>query len=140
MITAIKEYGSYKLTKATDTIKALYDQGNDGDYDYISTCVIKNSWTELELLNVTAYNHDTSIFRFQLPGGEKNLNLPIGAFLLVLGKDCEHGGGDAIRPYTSITPDDLAFGYFEIIVKRYQGNNISDYMLIQLIVIYTNKP
>jgi NAD(P)H-flavin reductase len=122
MITAIKEFGSYKLTRATDTLKSLYDNdnvNNNNDSEYVSTCSIKNNWIELELLNITVYNDDTSIFRFQLPNNEKNLNLPVGGFLLVLASDCEHDGGGAIRPYTSISPE-LGLGYFEIIVKRYQ--------------------
>jgi len=118
MITAIKEFGSYKLTRATDTLKAMYDNVVNDDVNI--KCAIKSDWIELELLNISVYNDDTSIFRFQLPVGVKNLNLPVGGFLLVLAPDCEHGGGDAIRPYTSITPDDIALGYFEIIVKRYK--------------------
>ena len=87
-------------------------------YDNESSCTIPNTWVELELLEIRPYNDDTSIFRFQLPDSQQYLRLAIGSFLLVKAPDCEHGGGDAIRPYTSISID--GNGYFEIICKRYK--------------------
>jgi cytochrome-b5 reductase len=115
MITAIKSFGSYKLSRATDALVHLEVE----DKTYKSTCTIPNTWTDLELLEIRPYNDDTSIFRFRLPENELFLHLPIGSFLLVKAPDCEHGGGDAIRPYTSISIDN-GDGCFEIICKRYK--------------------
>lgn len=55
------------------------------------------------------------------------LGLPIGGYLLALAPGREHGGGDAVRAYTSITdesdatvePTTDSSGSFEIICKRY---------------------
>jgi len=116
MITATKRFGSYVLERATDAIK--HYEADIGTDDYISSCTIPSTWIELELLEIRQYNDDTSIFRFQLPDSQQYLRLPIGSFLLVKAPDCEHGGGDAIRPYTSISID--GNGYFELIVKRYK--------------------
>lgn len=60
-----------------------------------------------------------SIFRFKLPSESPRLNLPIGATLLIRGPGKDHDGGDAIRPYTSITDNRIAEGYFDILCKRY---------------------
>merc|ERR1712142_894512 len=62
--------------------------------------------------------HDTSIFEFGLPSGT-SLGLPVCACLLMKAPDCEHGGGDAVRPYTPISHDGIV-GKFQIILKRYQ--------------------
>lgn len=89
-------------------------------------CSIPSEWSSLELLSIDDYNHDTSIFTFQLPTdrGNKYLNLPVGGFLLILGPNCDHDGGHAIRPYTSISDDyhdnrDKVTGSFKVLCKRY---------------------
>ena len=122
MITATKRFGSYVLERATDAIK--HYESDIGTDDYESSCTIPNAWVELELLEIRPYNDDTSIFRFQLPDSQQYLRLPLGSFLLVKAPDCEHGGGDAIRPYTSISID--GNGYFEIICKRYNEWGIKE--------------
>ena len=75
--------------------------------EYASTCCIPTTWISLPLLLIEPYNHDTSIFTFGLPEGRSSLGLPTYACLLMLAPDCEHGGGNAIRPYTPISPSDM---------------------------------
>jgi hypothetical protein len=126
MITSVKKYGSYVLTKTTLYLEDLEDQ--EDDPEYVSSCRIPTHWTELTLLKIIPYNHDTSMFRFALPSGAKRLGLPPGAFLFVLAPNCEHDGSDAIRPYTSVTDDDVQNNpdsmfenvpSFDIMCKRY---------------------
>lgn len=82
--------------------------------DELLRCAIGEAWTALPLLDVTPYNHDTSLLRFALPPGKRCLHLPVGGFLLI-----QHG--DVVRPYTSVSSDDDDdnAGSFTILVKRY---------------------
>ena len=74
---------------------------------------------------MTPYNHDTSIFEFAVPNGyaaDQPLCLPTCACLLLKAPGCEHpwnGGGDAIRPYTPISKEDMK-GKFQLLIKRYR--------------------
>jgi NAD(P)H-flavin reductase len=90
---------------------------------FASACVLPTTWTKCKLLSVTPYNHDTSVFEFAVPfGGVGSLKLPTCACLLLKAPGCEHpwkGGGDAIRPYTPISPESRR-GSFQLLIKRYQ--------------------
>eukprot|EP01050_Picozoa_sp_SAG11_P027736 SAG11_NODE_7141_length_1187_cov_2.400735_1_plen_96_part_10 len=48
---------------------------------YASECIIPESWVELPLLEISTYNHDTSLFTFGLEplgrGAEATLDLPV---------------------------------------------------------------
>jgi hypothetical protein len=64
MITSEKQFGSYKLVKCD----YYQDNNTDGmgttsleseENGFISDCAVGPTWTPLELLTVTAYNHDT---------------------------------------------------------------------------------
>ena len=152
MITAKKVFGSYVLTKVEfDKLAAagsiLAEEG---------TCAVPSEWTELELLEVRPYNHDTSIFRFRLPKGKAKLNLPVGGFLLAMAAGCEHDGTDAIRPYTSIQDDDaqpwqkLSYndslpnnaddktGTFELLCKRYDQWGVKESVQTHFLFTKTN--
>ena len=135
MITAKKVFGSYVLTKVDfDKLAAAGSLNSD---DEPSVCAVPSEWTELPLLEIRKYNHDTSIFKFRLPEGHAKLSLPVGGFLLVLAPGCEHDGSDAIRPYTSIQDDDVQLqtcndssipstGTFELLCKRYDQWGIKE--------------
>jgi hypothetical protein len=90
---------------------------------FVGNCAIPTEWIELPLLRISPYNHDTSIFSFGLPpsphSDSRCLNLSTCGCLLLLAPDCEHGGGDAIRPYTPISNNLTAVGYFDLLIKRY---------------------
>jgi hypothetical protein len=127
MITSVKKYGSYLLSNVTPYSQDIADDSSEPNF--ISTCTIPSSWTELSLLSITPYNHDTSIFRFTLPPRAQRLNLPIGGFVLVLAPGREHDGSDAVRPYTSVSDDEIQnnpattkeefIPSFNILCKRY---------------------
>eukprot|EP01038_Epipyxis_sp_PR26KG_P010224 gene10224-13755_t len=87
MITSIKKYGFFANIDPTnlflDANTNLTEQHNQvEDMALIDQCAVPNEWIDLILLKVRSYNHDTSIFTFQLPKGSRKLNLPIGGYLL----------------------------------------------------------
>jgi NAD(P)H-flavin reductase len=126
MITSVKKFGSYVLTKNNLYLDDIHDK--DPEPTYVSSCSLPSHWIELPLLRVIPYNHDTSLFRFALPVGASKLGLPPGSFLLILAPGCEHDGSDAIRPYTSVSDDEVqnnanisseSVPSFDIMCKRY---------------------
>ena len=80
--------------------------------------MIPTTWTPYTITSITPHNHDTSIFTFALPNSEQTLGLPVCGCILLLAPDCEHGGGDAIRPYTPTSPPWMK-GQFQLLIKRY---------------------
>ena len=50
--------------------------GREDGLQYASSCCIPTTWKEYNLIEVTPYNHDTSIFAFGLNEGQ-SLNLPV---------------------------------------------------------------
>lgn len=124
MISSVKQHGSYVL-KARNFFRD-YAEDDENDTCPNLDCGIPSRWTALELLSVTPYNHDTSIFRFALPSGMHKLGLPLGGFLLVQIPAEDHDGyTPTLRPYTNINDEDTMImsddspAYFEIICKRY---------------------
>lgn len=114
------------------------------EHGWSSKCAIPPDWTDLTLIHIQKYNHDTSLFKFRLPEGKDKLRLPVGSFLLVKAPKCQrnpiladkdksafryHASShnktcdsnandredeiplfvDGIRPYTSVTDDDLEY-------------------------------
>ena len=118
MIGDKKEYGRYILTRGSSFYEGEFADPTPGDERELFGCTIPNCWTSLKLIQKTAYNDDTSIFTFELPRSDRRLGLRPGAYLLVRCPGVEHGGGDAIRPYTSISEDSRR-GSFDVLIKRY---------------------
>lgn len=139
MITTKKVFGSYVLTKVdSDKLAAA-----GSDTSKPNECVIPAEWTDLELLAIRPYNHDTKIFQFALPSDCMALKLPVGGFLLVLAPGCEHDGTDAVRPYTSIQNDDIQVeesttGTFELLCKRYDQWGIQESVKTHFLFTKTN--
>lgn len=149
MITTKKVFGSYVLEKVD--FDKLAAGGTVSAEESTLTCAVPSDWTELELLEVRPYNHDTSIFRFQLPKGKEKLNLPVGGFLLVLAPKCGHDGTDAVRPYTNIQDDDVQpwqfntgclsekkTGTFELLCKRYDQWGVKESVQTHFLFTKTN--
>jgi len=108
-----------------------------------SECYIGPTWTRLKLLSVQPYNHDTSVFEFELPDPDAYLSLPVTAHLLVRAPETNSLQNESIpiasvdmnmvseekkdaaetnelyhaRPYTAVEEDSP--GKFKIMVKRY---------------------
>lgn len=103
--------------------------------EYASSCFLPTSWMALPLVNRKEYNYDTTVYTFGLPEG-KSLELPVCACLLLKapGKGRKEGGGkddfdgsDAVRPYTPTSSNEM-LGAFELMVKRYDGGAVSQYL------------
>ena len=93
---------------------------------FASSCVIPTTWVALPLLSRRAANHDTLLLDFGLPpdaaGADVPLSLPVCGCLLLKAPGREHaskGGGDAVRPYTPVSPPALR-GRFTLLVKVYK--------------------
>jgi len=107
----------------------------DAALEYASTCYIPTDWMALPLVERREYNHDSTVYSFGLPDGQ-SLNLPVCACILLKapGKGRKDGGGkddfdgsDAVRPYTPMS-DNAMLGKFELLVKRYDGGAVSQYL------------
>jgi ferredoxin-NADP reductase len=135
MITAEKQFGRYVLKPATEIFSSEIEDDPEQLSQYYEDvvsygeamyavryppCSIPPKWTLLKLIKVKRYNHNTNIFSFALKSNKSKLGLPPGAFLFVKAPGCEHGGGDAIRPYAA-TSDPGIRGSFDIMVKRYDA-------------------
>ena len=97
-------------------------------------CHVPNEWLELPLVARREVTADCTAYSFGLPAGQA-LELPVCAYVLVKapgrgrggkGKD-DWDGSDAVRPYVPIS-DPLVTGRFEIVVKRYEGGAVSQYL------------
>ena len=134
MIDAEYKFGAFKPI-IPEIYKALANDDNEtlpGD----SNCAIGNHWIKLKLIKITAYNDDTSIFEFELPTNHKYLNLPLTAHLLIKAPNCEHNnGGDAVRPYTSISSPTKQ-NTFEIMIKKYKEWGIKESELKQTNMVF----
>ena len=122
------------LCAIEDCLKSLMSETPPA-LEYASTCFIPTTWLALPLIERKEYNHDSTVYSFGLPEGQ-SLNLPICACILMKapGRGRKDGGGkddfdgsDAIRPYTPMS-DNSMLGKFELLVKRYDGGAVSQYL------------
>lgn len=64
-------------------------------------------------------NHNTSIFRFELPKGHV-AGLPIASCVVV--KHAEEGAKPVIRPYTPVSESDVSFFFFSALLYLFVLN------------------
>lgn len=69
----------------------------------------------------------SAVFRFELPDKSSPLNLSTCACLLARRKLDGDDGETVVRPYTPISTN-ADVGYFDLLVKRYEGGKMSAYM------------
>merc|ERR1719231_1376789 len=94
--------------------------------EYASACFLPTEWTSIPLLSKSEYNHDSTIYEFELPRCT-SLNLPACGCILLNAPGAEKDGSDAVRPYTPISSNAM-LGKFQLIVKRYDGGAMSQYL------------
>ncbi|KAJ8613895.1 hypothetical protein CTAYLR_008681 [Chrysophaeum taylorii] len=91
-------------------------------------CGLPATWTPCPLKRVVPHNHDTAVFVFATPD-DTPLRLPVCGCIHLKAPGREHGGGDAVRPYTPIAEaasfDRLSLraessGEFALLVKMYR--------------------
>ena len=61
--------------------------------EYASSCYLPTEWTELPLLSKSEYNHDSTIYEFELPRCT-SLNLPACGCILLNAPGAEKDGSD----------------------------------------------
>jgi cytochrome-b5 reductase len=79
------------------------------------------AWRRYELISIAKVNHNTSIFRFQVPHKAK-LDVGMGKHLSV---STSINNKTTKREYTPITDEP---GYFELLVKHYENGPLSSYI------------
>lgn len=79
------------------------------------------AWRRYELLSIVKVNHDTSIFRFQIPH-KARLNSGMGKHLSL---GLTINGKMTKRDYTPISDEP---GYFELMIKKYENGPISSHI------------
>jgi len=102
------------------------EETRDAEKEYASSCYLPTEWTPLALLAKREYNHDSTLYDFELPEGT-SLNLPACACILLLAPGAEKDGSDAVRPYTPISANEVS-GRFQLLVKRYAQGAVSQYL------------
>jgi len=93
-----------------------------------SEALSPTEWRSLEIAQIMQLNHNTKVFRFQLPEGT-TLSLPIASYILIKAPTKE-GEQELIRPYTpvSTTEQHNITGYVDLMVKGYPQGNVSKYL------------
>ncbi|KAF8913182.1 cytochrome-b5 reductase [Gymnopilus junonius] len=88
------------------------------------------NFIDFKLKKVVPYNHNSSIFHFELPNDEASL-IPITSCLVVKASDPEAlkdaKGKPIIRPYTPVSRSDHP-GELVLLVKEYDTGNMSKYI------------
>ncbi|KAJ1458325.1 hypothetical protein M885DRAFT_562067 [Pelagophyceae sp. CCMP2097] len=115
----LRALSSWRRCVGPGAAVALAAAGQDetsASEEFASSCALPTNWVGCELLRVEPHTKDTSLFTFATPR-RTPLHLPTCACLLLRAPGCEHGGGDAVRPYTPVGEGDD--GTFRLVVKRY---------------------
>lgn len=115
-----------RLSGGSRTAGIVAQETRDADKEYASSCYLPTDWMPLALLEKKEYNHDSTLYDFELPKGT-SLNLPACACILLLAPGAEKDGADAVRPYTPISPNEVT-GRFQLLVKRYAQGAVSQYL------------
>lgn len=88
-------------------------------------------WRSFKLMAKEVINHNTAIYRFELPDKEQVVGLPVASCLLTganIGDVKDDGSkGMIIRPYTPTSEPD-AKGSFDLIVKEYPEGKMSKHI------------
>jgi len=95
-----------RLSGGSRTAGIVAQETRDADKEYASSCYLPTDWMPLALLEKKEYNHDSTLYDFELPKGT-SLNLPACACILLLAPGAEKDGADAVRPYTPISPNEV---------------------------------
>lgn len=101
-------------------------RARDDELEHASQCWLPTEFTPLKLVAKCEYNHDSTLYDFELPRCT-SLNLPACACVLLRAPGRGANGEDVVRPYTPIS-DNAMLGRFQILVKRYDGGAASQWL------------
>ncbi|CAF1547464.1 unnamed protein product, partial [Didymodactylos carnosus] len=95
-------------------------QEGNGD-QRTSIITLKNSEIKhtLPLLHKENVSHDTRRFRFQLPSCDHVLGLSPGQHIYLTVRPIDNDQQIIKRPYSPVTTDNDARGYFDLVIKIY---------------------
>ena len=89
---------------------------------------LDGEWKEFKLKQIIKVNHNSSIFRFELPAGTSELGLPVASCISTRyesGKKQDGTPSYVIRPYT---PIDETSSHFDLVVKEYRDGKMSKHI------------
>lgn len=86
---------------------------------------LDKKFSQHQLTEKKALNHNTYVLRFALPSPSHILGLPIGKHMKLKFTDSE--GEDITRAYTPISSDDDA-GFFELLIKVYENGKMTQHL------------
>ncbi|ORX92399.1 putative NADH-cytochrome b5 reductase [Basidiobolus meristosporus CBS 931.73] len=127
--SSILKFASFALPAAAAGA-AYYQYASPVQNDSSSTepkkfALDPSQFIDFKLLEVEEINHNTKLFRFELPEGE---TLGMSVASCVITKVPKAGGkGVIIRPYTP-TSDDDTVGHFDMIIKKYPNGPMSEHI------------
>eukprot|EP01110_Echinostelium_bisporum_P000628 TRINITY_DN1155_c0_g1_i3.p2 TRINITY_DN1155_c0_g1~~TRINITY_DN1155_c0_g1_i3.p2 ORF type:complete len:225 (-),score=66.13 TRINITY_DN1155_c0_g1_i3:548-1222(-) len=84
----------------------------------------KEQFRKFRLREKQIINHNTRLFRFELPNHDDVLGLPIGQHISL---KTVVDGKDVYRSYTPVSSDDER-GYFDLLIKVYEKGNMTQYL------------
>jgi len=102
-------YSNRTAFNATKKVTDLSTLGLDG-----------KDFKSFRLRQIMKYNHNTSLFVFDLPDPNASAELPVASFLLA---KADIDGKEVIRPYTPI--DSHVTGAIHLLVKKYEEGKLS---------------
>ena len=96
----------------------------------VSTSGLSLQYQSLKLIKKTSYNHNTVIFRFELPNKNDKMGLSIGSHVMLTFKQNKSDEYNISRPYTPITNDfdSNNLGHFDLMIKIYENGKMSQYL------------
>jgi len=89
------------------------------------TALSEREYRPFRLQSKKDVNHNTMLFRFELPSPDMTVGLPVGMHLLLRAEDAN--GAPFSRAYTPVSSDDEK-GYFDLIVKIYPEGKMGQYL------------
>ncbi|PKI84543.1 cytochrome-b5 reductase [Malassezia vespertilionis] len=97
--------------------------------DSDETALSSSAFNALKLLEVKPYNHDSSIYVFELPDNKRS-GVFVASAILVRGAEDEpkDGKGNPVfRPYTPISAPETK-GIMELLIKHYPNGKMTEYL------------
>lgn len=82
-------------------------------------------WRAFPITGIQQINHNTKVFRVELPSPQHETGMQVASCIMVQGKDRE--GKTVARPYTPTTTTNTK-GYFDLVIKSYPQGNVSSYL------------
>lgn len=114
------------MVTASLGISFLTSPGASAKEEEEKRALCPDQWKAFKLADIQKINHNTSVFRFELPEPSQVAGLTVASCLLTKAKVGAEGK-PVIRPYTPISKPD-AKGHLDLLVKVYPEGKMSKYI------------